>query len=454
MLSGPPRAVGVVRVSQPGDRDEADGRFHSPEDQRERIRALCAEHGFRLVEIYEPELKVSGTAPLDHRPALSRGVTAVLTGNADRIVGGWTERLWRSTEVRSQVLRLVESAGGEVWSGDDGHITNGTAAAKFNGTVRAAADEFYKDQIVEKSKLAVQAAIQAGVPPWPNVTPGYLRGEDGRFVPGPLAPVVLEAFTRRAMPGVTLADVHRFMQANGFPGITLRRVQSLLRSRVVRGEINFGAYSPNLAAHEPIIPERLWRDVQNAAEPRGRRAKSERLLARLGVLRCGTCGGTMVINSLKGQYRCASNNICSHRVTIGADATDKLVTDHVRRALEGMEGRASADRDARDADAALEHAQAELDAAIRAFAALQDEPVALQRLTELREVRDEAREHAGRLRGLRSALVVSASTDWELLTVAERRALIRAVVARVLVAPGRGAGRVTVELVGEEPAGG
>jgi hypothetical protein len=170
-------------------------------------------------------------------------------------------------------------------------------------------------------------------------------------------------------PGVTLEQVRRFLRGNGFPGITLRRTQTLLKSRVVRGEIHFGAYAPNLAAHEPIIPERLWRDVQNAAEPRGRRAKSERLLARLGVLRCGTCGGTMVINSLKGQYRCASNNICSHRVTIGADATDKLVTDHVRRALEGMEGRASADRDARDADAALEHAQAELDAAIRAFAA-------------------------------------------------------------------------------------
>jgi hypothetical protein len=80
---------------------------------------------------------------------------------------------------------------------------------------------------------------------------------------------------------------------------------------------------------------------------------------------------------------------------------------------------------------------------------LQDEPVALERLTELRQCRDEAREHAERLRGLRSALVVSASTDWELLTVAERRALIRAVVARVLVAPGRGAGRVTVELLSE-----
>src|SRR4051794_31999359 len=102
------RAVGVVRVSQPGDRDEADGHFHSPEDQRTRIRDLCAGQGFRLLEIYDPELKVSGTAPLDERPALSQGVTAVLTGTAEVIVGGWTERLWRSTEVRSQVLRLVE----------------------------------------------------------------------------------------------------------------------------------------------------------------------------------------------------------------------------------------------------------------------------------------------------------------------------------------------------------
>jgi hypothetical protein len=72
----PKRAIGIVRVSQPRERDEDNGRFHSPPEQRQRIEALCDREGFRLTEIYDPELKVPGDAPLDQRPALSRAVTA------------------------------------------------------------------------------------------------------------------------------------------------------------------------------------------------------------------------------------------------------------------------------------------------------------------------------------------------------------------------------------------
>jgi hypothetical protein len=55
-------------------------------------------------------------------------------------------------------------------------------------------------------------------------------------------------------------------------------------------------------------------------------------------------------------------------------------------------------------------------------------------------------EHLG---GQASVATVNAARDWDRLTLGERRGLVRAVVARVLVAPGRGAGRVRVELVGE-----
>jgi hypothetical protein len=45
------------------------------------------------------------------------------------------------------------------------------------------------------------------------------------------------------------------------------------------------------------------------------------------------------------------------------------------------------------------------------------------------------------------ALSVNASTDWERLTVDEKRSLIRATVERASVAPGRGgADRIAVDL--------
>ena len=113
---------------------------------------------------------------------------------------------------------------------------------------------------------------------------------------------------------------------------------------------------------------------------------------------------------------------------------------------------ASAEKGRREAERVAEQAQEVLDNAIRAFAGagIDAEPTAVEQLGQLREARDSAREHVEQLGGDRTdAVVVNAGADWDRLTLDERRALIRAVVASVTVAAGRGAGRVSVQLVGE-----
>jgi hypothetical protein len=251
--------------------------------------------------------------------------------------------------------------------------------------------------------------------------------------------------------GATVREVRAFL---GERGITrsYHGVSSLLGSRLVLGEIHFGDLV-NLEAHPAIVDRETWTRVQRAKIPRGRKPKSERLLARLEVLRCASCGARMVVGSANhGKYtlyRCPPTGSCERRVTISAELVEGVVVDAVRRALAGAKGRASAEHGAREAERALDCAQVDLDAAIRAFSGFEDETAARDRLVELRETRDQARERVDRLSGTRTVTTISATADWDLLKLDERRALIRAVVERVTVAPGRGAGRVTVELVGE-----
>jgi hypothetical protein len=141
---------------------------------------------------------------------------------------------------------------------------------------------------------------------------------------------------------------------------------------------------------------------------------------------------------------------CKRRVTISANIVEVIVVDRVRAALADAEGRASVEDNSRVAAAELERAQGDLNAAIRAFDGLEDETAARDRLAELRDRRDRAQDHVDHLgSGLRPAISINAAADWDRLSLDARRALIRATVERVLVAPGRGAGRVTVELVGE-----
>jgi hypothetical protein len=286
--------------------------------------------------------------------------------------------------------------------------------------------------------------------PWANVPVGYVRGDGGVLVPSADADAVREAFRMR-LDGETVAAVRTYLAERGIHR-AYSKVTLMLSNRIYLGEIRFGTLV-NQHAHEPLVDVETFRRIQNVRIPSGRRAKSERLLARLGILRCASCGSRMIVGTQRQHgrsypfYRCGRvREDCAERPAISAVLVERLVTDAVQHALAGVVGRASAGQDAIEAEGVLERAQADLDAAIRAFAGVQDEPVALERLVELRQARDEAAGHAERLRGLRSAIEVTALHDWNSLSLPARRGLIQAVVARVVVSRGRGAGRVRVEM--------
>src|SRR5581483_728778 len=120
----------------------------------------------------------------------------------------------------------------------------------------------------------------------------------------------------------------------------------------------------------------------------------------------------------------------------------------VKRLLAGLSGTASAASGVTEAQGALQGAQDELDAQIGALTAarLLTEPAAVDRLRELREVRDAPQDQLYEAQANADATSVAVSVeDWDLLTLDEQRALIRAVIERVIVSPGRGAGRITIE---------
>ncbi len=441
------RAIGIIRVSQKKGREGES--FVSPEDQRDRIRAACERDGLRLVDIYD-ELDVSGGTRLDERPGRGPAVRAVEAGETEVIAAAYFDRLFRSLAVQAEVVERVERAGGRVLAIDVGNVTNGSAAQWLSGTMLGAVSEYARRTAAERSAEAQRRAVARGVIPWPKVPPGYVRGEDGSLLPDPeTAAVVADAFRMRAA-GESVNAVRAYLRRNGversFHGVT-----SLLKSRVVLGEIHFGELV-NLAAHEPIVSPDLWQAVQRVSVPRGRRANSNRLLARLGVLRCGTCDARMVVGTSNQSqyyiYRCPPNGECARRSTISAEMVEGIVVKAVRGVLADAEGRASAQSNAREAERQLEQAQANLDAAIRVLADFADESSAVERLRQLREGRDDARERLERLGGASAAVTVTAA-DWDRLTLDERRALIRATCERVSVVPGRGPNRVTVHFFGE-----
>lgn len=448
----PLRAIGVVRQSDSkGRKDGA-----SPREQRAQLERRGETDGYRLLRVLE-EIDVSGyRTPLAKRRGLLAAIEAVEAGEADLIVVAYFDRLMRSLRVQAEVVERVEAAGGKLLALDSGAISNGTSAQWLSSTMLGMVAEHHSRITGEKSRPAQADAVARGVAPF-SAPVGYDRDPDTkRLVPNGDAELVADAFDRRAA-GATVREVWQHLADAGVE-VSYSQTGKLLGSRTVLGEVHFGGHS-NTAAHDPIVERPVWERVQRQRVPAGRRGKSERLLARLGVLVCGTCGSRMIASTkptAKGPYpfyRCPGYNTtgCPDRPTIAAELVERIVAGEVRETLADAVGRRSAVRAVRDAERRLEATQVELDAAVRVAlgAGVADEQATVDELARLRKARDAAQKRVDRLDGAATSATISPATDWDRLTFGGRRALVRTLFDRVVVAPGRGEGRVSFEAFGE-----
>jgi len=421
----------------------------SPTEQRERIAAECKRLKLRLVEVLD-ELDVSGGAALERRPGLSRAVELIEGGTAEVVVVAYFDRLFRSLAVQQEVTERVEEAGGQILAVDVGEVRADTASHWMTGTMLGAVAEYHRRATAERTEDAKRRSVASGVPPFPNLPPWLERKGKEVRVNSRKARIVKKAAEMRA-DGATIAAVREHLRKHGIER-SYHGTQALLESRMLLGELRFGDYV-NESAFPPIIDAETFQRVQRVRVPRGRRAKSDRLLARLGVLCCGSCGARMVVGTANRNtyrlYRCPPVGDCTQRVTISAERIEGAVIETVKGLLAGIEGSASVEGGVNEAAEDLARKQETLDSAIRVFDGVGEEQAARERIQELRAARDEARERHDRLVAASEPAITVTAGDWDELTLEEHRALIAAVLDRVVVSPGRGADRITFEPRGQ-----
>ena len=271
-----------------------------------------------------------------------------------------------------------------------------------------------------------------------------------RLEPDENATAVAEAFKLRAN-GATVMEVREHLSQHGVKR-SFHGVQALLQSRILLGELRFGAIV-NEHAHEAIVDRDTWRRVQRqivAARPSpevgaaagpARRAALRHLRRSDGHRhdRAGTTSEAVRVLPVQPHLGLSAKRDDQRRRRRGD--RDRAV----KEILTGLQGTASADTGLASARADVERTENDLDAAVRAFSGLDDVDAARERLAALRDARDAARDRLDELQAAVAAGGDVTADDWDLLTLAERRDLIRAVVDRAVVAPGRGTERITVE---------
>lgn len=441
-------AVLVPRQSR-GD----DGSMSIP-DQVAMMTDYAERQGWAVGGVF-PEPDVSGRRPLDRRKGLKRAVEAIESGRAQVLLTAYFDRFVRSVATRAEVVQRVEAKDGIVMTMDMGRTSNATAADKLSGTLLAAIAEFYADQIGEKMKPSIQRNIDRGIAPFPKITPAYRKREDGTLELDPVgAPLIREAVAMRLAPRpASYATIARFLTERGVK-ITPGGVEGLFASKLLVGEIHFGSFRPNLRAiEEPLLDPVTFRRLNESKATRGRYAKSERLLARLGILTCASCGSRLTVDTAKrgpkrveySYYRCG-NRLCVAPAVVAAEVAEDVLRDEAIRLSGEVKGRASLANEVEIARLAKVEAEEKLSGAIRTLAGLAGETATREVLDELQAERDRAAAEHDRLVALTTPdRTVATVADWDRLTLDEKRDVIRAVVERAVVTPGRGAGRVAVE---------
>jgi DNA invertase Pin-like site-specific DNA recombinase len=444
--SARPRMVGIIRVSEVGDREGE--RFISPIDQRKRLEGWQREFDAIMVELLE-EIDVSGKLPIAKRPGLRRGIELIETGQADVLVFAYRDRNFRNTIVEMETIARINAAGGKVFSVGFGEIRIDTASQWFSTIVQAAANELLSRSTSEKVINAKREAIARGVPPFPRIPPGYRRGDDGRLVVHPEEAVaVADAFRMRA-DLVPMTQIRKRLAEQGVI-LSYSGIKEMLKSRIVLGELHAGKFS-NLDAHPAIVDRALWQRVQRTKLPRGPAAKSEGgLLSRMGILRCSGCGYAMSRSATQRShgkwfpiYRCSMMGDCPRPVTIGAALVERLVAERLlaEQELQGVEGTASRDMQIRQAEDELAKRQAALEAFVEAFEGL-DIAATRKRSAELQHEVEEADDRLAVLRAAAGpAEIVSLDRGWEHATLDRRRRLIRATWKSITVLPAPRQGR-------------
>jgi site-specific DNA recombinase len=459
-MSRKPRAGAIIRVSR---RNRKDGSGHSPELQRRLDVRFAESQGWELRPENirdENDIRdgdVSGGADLSERPGFGPLVELVRAGELDVILTADFSRFFRDLDIQRQVIAQIEDAGGQLWTVSNGRISHETAESELTANLQGSVTHFQKRYARDKSFLAVEIAIEEGKIPWRTTAPGYLRTAESKLIPDPARrDVIARAFEHRAA-GMTILDVRAFLAEHGIRR-SYRGVQRLLRNRIYVGEIHHGTHTPNLHAHEAIVDRATFDTVRAMVVERGAPPKSDRLLARLGVLRCATCGSPMNATAQTHRqtrypfYRCAGTyRDCSHAASISARAVEARVIDEVKAAVGRRRGRASAGAELDAVETELRAVETELEARAAAFeaAGLDDVAGAIENLRALRERRDDLRGRRVELLALCDVETVGVEIfdDPDPAALPDKRDLIRATLRSVTVTPGKGRfdERITVE---------
>jgi site-specific DNA recombinase len=262
----------------------------SPDAQAKRCRDLARLRDLGPVNVLADE-GWSGKN-LD-RPAVQQLLEHVKADQVrDLIIWRW-DRLSRDQGDFATLVKLFERHHVKVHSVNEGDLDLASASGRMQIGVHGVFAQYYRDQIVENTRMGQRQAAEQGR--WLNRAPTGYDMINGKLVPNEMVPLVRRIFALRAAGAsypVISADV----------GIEYSTARHISLNRVYLGEVRLGN-DWFKGVHAPLVDEATFNAAQRAHTKGQRRSRD----VLSGKVRCGLCGKVAGVHyNERGQaiYRC------------------------------------------------------------------------------------------------------------------------------------------------------
>lgn len=466
----PPRAILYLRQSV--HRDDS----VSLELQETACRDHCARHGYDVIEV-RSDPGISGRTW--KRPGVVGTLAAIEAGEADVIVLWRWSRLSRSRRDWAVAIDRIEAAGGKIESATE-PVDVSTASGRFARGMLAELAAFDSEMKGEVWKEAHMRRLRAGLPHSGKGKWGYVYDNDQKIhVPHETDGPMLASLYRRYAAGESFYSLVRALNSSGFT----TQEGNLWRDSVLRRVLDSGFAAGRITykgqefagVHEYLITAEEFAAYKSRREDRRitapRTVRSQYLLS--GMARCH-CGSSMTAGQFGHQH--LPKMRCNDSKERGAHGGGGYVMIHLleRIVIEWLQALAedveSATVAADLARAGTVRRQSDARRLAREITALDEQLAQLTRhllsgtVPESAYVttRDEITVERGRLvQQLAAAEQAAARSDvpaaqaaqllerWDELSVELRREMLKQLIKRIDVKPGRPRASITIVPVWE-----
>ncbi len=219
----------------------------SPDAQAKRCRDLARLRDLGPVTVLKDE-GWSGKN-LD-RPAMHELLALVESDEVEHLLIWRWDRLSRDQGDFSRLVKLFQQHGVTVHSVNEGDLNLASASGKMQIGVTGVFAQYYRDQIVENTKMGQRQAAERGR--WQNHPPTGYDMVNGQLQPNEMAPVIERIFALRAS-GLSYLSIENEV------GVKYSTVRSICLNRAYLGEVKYsGEWYPGIHPPWSVRASSTW----------------------------------------------------------------------------------------------------------------------------------------------------------------------------------------------------